>query len=541
MKIISFILGISNKLFLVFIEFISVKGRDWKKINYNDMENKKILIIRHGGIGDILFISPFLKKIKTMSYSSHITFMTRKSYHDVTKSIHQIDKTINHSWPNIISLFTSDYILFLDKSIEIDHDATNKNVYDLLSEKYFKIKLNNLEKHPIILATPDHDKYIQELLSQWHGHTIIGIQLLAGSPIRTPSKVFWEKIIDSILKVHPKALVMLIAVRQQAELCNNIKNDVLEKHPNAQILNFAIYSRNLYDLISLVNMIDLVIAPDSSVIHIAAAFETPAIGIYGPFPSALRTRYYRNNISVDATTVCAPCFTHGHRACKKNPNDKHSSSCFESIKPEQIIEATNFLLQKKHNSYYAYLNCGYSATSETSKLRKYIINVIKETANIDLRLTTGIDVGCGGDPIVPESICIDLPHPYTKCGFAPIHIKGSALSLKHFADNSLTYLYSSHLFEDFDTQEQHASLIEWTRVLHEKGLLILLLPDQQRYVKACFKKKEAPNEHHKISDFSPEYVENILHNIPQLQILKIYRFWETGEDEYNFLLLAQKY
>ena len=38
----------------------------------------------------------------------------------------------------------------------------------------------------------------------------------------------------------------------------------------------------------------------------------------------------------------------------------------------------------------------------------------------------GIDVGYGGDPILPSAITVDLPHPYTKVGDAPLNLGGDA-------------------------------------------------------------------------------------------------------------------
>ncbi len=533
-QMLSFLFKVTNKLFLIFMEWVSVTFRNWKKPDWDNLDHKSVLIIRHGGIGDILFISPFIKKIKTKSPTTCLTFMTRINYHELTNNIAYIDKTLNHAWPNIFALFTHDYVLFLDNSIEKDPDAEKKNVYDLFAEKYFFQALSDREKRPVLSAQA------QELTCTSSAETTIGLQLKSGSPIRTPSQAFWLRTASELLRIFPNALIVLIAEHREESSSQTLLEKIHDRHPQARICNFATYSRSINDLISLINQLDLVIAPDSSVVHIAAAFQTPAIGIYGPFPGALRTKYYPDNITLDAPIACGPCFTHGHSPCKKLHNDGHSSACFDRISTADITKAAKLLLSKKRHPYYAYLHYYSSATSETARHRHTILQIIHDTTGHDLRLLSGLDLGCGGDPIVPEAVCLDLPAPYTKCGRSPIHVKGNAINLHWFAASSLDYIYSSHLFEDFNAEEQYKALGEWSRVLHDKGMLILLLPHQQRYISVCRNHDEQPNEHHKIAEFSPEYMENFLLNFPQLTLIKIYQFWNLTADEYNFLLIAVK-
>lgn len=93
----------------------------------------------------------------------------------------------------------------------------------------------------------------------------------------------------------------------------------------------------------------------------------------------------------------------------------------------------------------------------------------------------GIDIGYGGDPIVPHAICFDLPTPYNRVGNHPQHLHGDARVLP-FKGGTLDWVYSSHLIEDFTYDEQVFLLSEWVKVLRNNGLLILCAPDQQKYV-----------------------------------------------------------
>jgi ubiquinone/menaquinone biosynthesis C-methylase UbiE len=168
--------------------------------------------------------------------------------------------------------------------------------------------------------------------------------------------------------------------------------------------------------------------------------------------------------------------------------------------------------------------------SETSKFRHLFLDYCK---------INGVDIGFGGDPIIPTAITIDLPKPYAETGKSPQNLKGDGRNLQWFRNVSFNYVYSSHLLEDFEDTE--AVLREWTRVLKPKGYLVLLLPNEQRFRQYCKRTGMTYNEEHKHPDFSLGKVKKIL---VQLDLLIIEEYeqlvYEPEESDYNFAIVAQK-
>ena len=125
----------------------------------------------------------------------------------------------------------------------------------------------------------------------------------------------------------------------------------------------------------------------------------------------------------------------------------------------------------------------------------------------------GIDIGFGGDPISPSAVRMDMVSPYTRVGRASVQLGGDCRSLSWFASEALDYVYSSHVLEDFAECETAPILREWARVLRPGGRLVLLLPDQQRYLAHCRRVGSVNpdgvvgNPHHSIDHFSLEYVD----------------------------------
>lgn len=136
-----------------------------------------------------------------------------------------------------------------------------------------------------------------------------------------------------------------------------------------------------------------------------------------------------------------------------------------------------------------------------------------ETSKCRVRLAPycigyGLDVGFGGDPIVPHAISVDMPQPYSDVGQLPVQLGGNAAQLPWFRDNVLDFIFSSHLLEDF--HDTAAVLKEWMRVLKPGGRLIIFCPDEQVYRRHCAATGQPYNQHHVHADFSLQFAKDAL-------------------------------
>lgn len=164
--------------------------------------------------------------------------------------------------------------------------------------------------------------------------------------------------------------------------------------------------------------------------------------------------------------------------------------------------------------------------SETSKCRERLKRYCAGS---------GLDIGYGGDPIVPSAIAVDLPEPYVKVGNSPLNLGGDARDLYWFKDEVFDYVYSSHLLEDFE--DTRIVLKEWLRVIKPGGYLILFCPDEQIYRAHCKKIGQSYNCSHKIDNFSLNYVKKILvDNFVNIEIVHE----NPLIDDYSFEIVVRK-
>lgn len=529
---------------------VSVALRDIRKFNPADIKGKRLLVVRRGGLGDLLFVTPILKELKERDKKLFIAVMTMDGYQELLSMMPYIDRLIGYPkmFSDLFEFFKYDYLALLDNSIEYEKEASSSNAFDYFAKRHFGVYLADRQKRPAIYF--DH-RECQTLIDQipllFQSEPIkVGIQILAGSPVRTPSPQFWARLIRHLLWLEPRAVVFLLVEQWQAghaqaviDLCK--LNPVLRE----RIVNFGGYAGGLRRLVAMVKLMNVIIAPDSSVAHLAGGLDIPLIAIYGPFPARLRVKYYPNSESFTVPTACAPCFTHGHHPCPKaSEKRQYFSPCFEELDAKEIALSVLTRAGKKASpfGYIDYLQMVPTARSETEKHRHRVLQVLEELSGRPLAELSGIELGGGGDGLIPEVVAVDLSFPYTKCGNTPISIKGDCRRLAWFANEAFDYLYSSHLFEDFAESENEAILTEWSRVIKGGGFLILLLPDQQRYLKYCEKVGEKPNDHHQIDEFGIEYLTSLAQRVPGIKIILTEELWEIpcNEDDYNLLIVFQK-
>jgi SAM-dependent methyltransferase len=133
--------------------------------------------------------------------------------------------------------------------------------------------------------------------------------------------------------------------------------------------------------------------------------------------------------------------------------------------------------------------------SETAKYRHLTAHLC--TGN-------GLDIGSGGDPVVPSAIQVELPpeqYAIYRSGDvhgAPIQWHGHCWNLP-FKDGVLDYIYSSHLIEDFARDVWPALFREWARCLKYGGAMIILVPERERW-RAAIARGQTPN----CSHYGPE-------------------------------------
>jgi len=325
----------------------------FKQYKGENLDNKKILIWRTGGLGDICFINPSMRWMKKKYPTCKIYFSCSPSYKHLIENWDCIDEFVDFP-VDCKYLYECDYHATFEGVIERCKEAETINAYKLFSE-WLGLNIPDKDLVPEFSTDPVFDLFVNEYIKQNNLDEYIVVQLRTSTPIRTPSTNCWNNILLPLLK-DGKKIVITDSPRMYDRINAFIKLAIPEQY-RYLVFNFSKYSADIKSSISLINKANLVIAPDTSMIHIAQGVKCPVLGIYGAFPGEIRMGTYINADWVEPieSDICKfngkHCCTHGQE-CDGLKNKKGSTApCYGYLDYDEIYQKICKLYKARRENY----------------------------------------------------------------------------------------------------------------------------------------------------------------------------------------------
>lgn len=317
----------------------SETAEDMKPWGDADLAGKTLLAWRSGGFGDILFLTPLLRKIKRTWPTCRLWFATQPNYHAALAGNPHVDAVLTLPIP-IAAFREADYHLHFEGTIERSTDPAAHAV-DLLAE-HAGIELGPDEKGIVYQPSLPRVAAMRNrlvVLGVRMDLPIVAVQPKASSPVRTYPPDMLAKAIKKLVDAGNQVIVL------------GGPKDFPAKARMGGVWDLCGAFENMADSVAALANADLLVAPDSSLTHFAGAMGIPTVAIYGPFPGAVRTAYYDDCTTLEVDSVkwpCAPCFIHGHRPCPRAQKRSQTfSPCFETIEPGMIVAAAKAALAQR--------------------------------------------------------------------------------------------------------------------------------------------------------------------------------------------------
>lgn len=292
-------------------------------------------IIRMGGIGDLVILSSSIVKRKKKYPDRKITLATLPQYVPVMKHLKGIDRCINIEDVN-------KYIF--DETIDLLYAVEPNNIgpgslpwrdyvsndrsdnFDKLcgvnsTRKYFNVPVDREKVKNFRRMLPDND------------YPVIGLNPTSKSPIRVIPPEYVQPLVNSLSKF--SNVVLMGKTEGWNQFLADIQGD--------NILNLLNRTTEA-DLISVTNLADVVITPDTGALHIAAALKKKVLGLFGNIDPHTRTTYYPTvrTIYPKGKMACIPCWdVPGACSCY----EKVGADCMRLITPNRIVKAVKEMLQ----------------------------------------------------------------------------------------------------------------------------------------------------------------------------------------------------
>lgn len=287
-----------------------------RRLSFGFSKMKKALVVRLGAYGDMVIISPLLKRLKELGYFVILNTSTRgMEVYQHNKYVDELifhadnsipDDKLNEHWDEQRNRINPDYYINLCESIEVNIalHPKDKERYDLPKEERIKICNKNyyeetfriagiepVDFRPHIHFSKAQSKAAKSFIKKDKFNVLVA---LMGSG---HNKFFpWtQKIID---KVNGKDWNVITV--------GDMRSVLVEESFETPIVRLAGKIPMMLSM-ALTKYVDCVIAPDTGLLHASGCYSTPKIGILGHTTKENITKHFVNDYSIEAEVFCAPC------------------------------------------------------------------------------------------------------------------------------------------------------------------------------------------------------------------------------------------
>jgi hypothetical protein len=322
--------------------------------NGQNLDGKALVLIRYGGIGDLIFLTPFARWFKKQ-FNCKLILICATKYHKLFERSPYYEGVFQAPAPlEVIKgvlgyppTRNNTFYISLEGLIELDPDAEVMNVYDLLNTK-FNIGVPADELHPELPLDEDLTFRLRHHFELNDPKYLnIGYQFTASAPSRTLKPMSSVKFLNSWIIPNTRFFILDSGNRQTF-----VKHYLKEvNNPNVEIIPF--WGNSLDQVVSLASSLDLMIGPDSSMLHMAGCFNTPMVGLFGAFHTDLRLSKYNKVLALDAMSDCKyakgvfkGCYTHETVCQLASTLGRTFPPCMDLFDMTSVVKETVQFLKK---------------------------------------------------------------------------------------------------------------------------------------------------------------------------------------------------
>ena len=310
----------------------NAKPQSLKARNPEDADKPSILVTRAmGGLGDIMMMTPGLHALRK-KYGRKVAFAIPRKFHaafqgnpdyDLLDSDSFIDLGRYLQWVNLGVCPAGQYESRVAPNIK-------KGRVELFAKAMgiSKGHLNQYGWDPKCILNAEQVALIDSVKARASekGLPLIGFQIHSRDTYKD-----YPQLNTLLLKLADRAVVLAI----------HTSPSPIPTHPNI----VPVFNVSLGEAVAMVAAGDVFLAVDSGFYHFAAAFDIPAIGLFGPTSGKTFSKHHKRFtlVEVEPRLPCSPCWRNEDQRCTLNGT--YESACMAGIEVEQVIKALDMWLR----------------------------------------------------------------------------------------------------------------------------------------------------------------------------------------------------
>lgn len=282
-----------------------------------------ITIIRPGRYGDLILLTPCLREIKRRWPNKQLQVACLPHYRDALIGLPYIDSFLEYPVPMESNM---GHVVSLEVLSSLAKRERELHMTDLFASRLGIESIAN--KKPDFILTQDERNWAFDAYPRSKKNRV-AIQVKSSTPSRDYPPAKMAEVIRML--IGRKWDVVLIGLPHEIsgdspDITNCAKDNLTFRQSAAVIATAPVF-----------------LGPDSSMIHVAGALGTPAVGLFSVVPWSLRTSYCPTTFVIQAKQGCdiAPCF-HAPRALSGFPTAGPCAKvrkCYalDEIEPQAVV------------------------------------------------------------------------------------------------------------------------------------------------------------------------------------------------------------
>jgi len=281
-------------------------------------EDFSLLVVRDMGAGDVIIATDVLYNLRLLYPKAKITYATAERYVCLVKNLDFIDEVVVIGTENPNDYNVSVNLCGMAEIYPLCAMVHRSEIFGRAFSDNFQWK-----EHKVCLKIEPDEQSWFEGLNKTHNpdnKPVIAIQPYGSSGHRSLNPVAVNQVIDWLIS--QDCFVVVYGERQWPNL--------FHARPGLLVLWSALSIRQV---ITITANVSLLICPDSSGYHMAAAFDTPSVAVFTTIHEGVRVTHYPYCLPVRTSELnCSPCWD---RPC----GIPEKSDCIRKITGERIIES----------------------------------------------------------------------------------------------------------------------------------------------------------------------------------------------------------